>query len=121
MTVSSISAAVVVVNGNNVSVNETSTIREAVGNSTANSNIYLNENEYSGTGNTGLVLSKNITIIGNGTGNRSTINGKNSNIMLNISSAYSVTFINIIFINGYSAVDSPVGDVVLFTIMDHSH
>ncbi|MGL6298861.1 MAG: hypothetical protein ACRC1M_06830 [Methanobacteriaceae archaeon] len=109
---STISAAVTPVDGNNstLAVNGTSTIQNALNNLSAsadskgNGTIYLNEKNYNGSGNTNITINtqRNITIIGNGTGPKSTIiNGSKISWFLTNTGSGQLTLINLTFVDFY--------------------
>ncbi|MGL4669373.1 MAG: hypothetical protein ACRCVG_02085, partial [Methanobacteriaceae archaeon] len=91
LSISSVSAAVTTNSQDNISIDDGTTLSTGLANIT-NGTIYLNDNEYNGSGNVNLTLSsRNLTIIGN---NSTVINGSNVNWIFDIGGG-SLTLINL--------------------------
>lgn len=86
--------------------NSTSSIKQGLDSAAPSGDtILLAPGNYTGTNNTGLTISKNVTIQGNGPTEQVIIDAQKLNRMFIIGNGYNVTFINITFINGNTSTN----------------
>jgi uncharacterized repeat protein (TIGR01451 family) len=84
----------------------------------SNGNVYIANGEYTGVDNTGITISKNITITGQSS-NNTIINGEGKSQIFHVyPSDVNVTIQNLRFINGYSAVGGAITNDANCTIKD---
>lgn len=93
------------ITGDGTQANPYQTIGKGIGSVDLNGTVNIANGNYSGTGNTGIIISKNMTIVGQSqTG--TIINGTNSAQIFHIySSDVNVTIWNLTFANGFAAAD----------------
>ena len=83
----------------NVTIDNTMSIQDAVNNVNDNDTIYLTPGTYT---ESGIKIDKNITLQGMGTADEVIIDGNNSNTIILVNSVSQIKFFNLTFINGNS-------------------
>ena len=91
-------------------------IKNGVETVNSNGNVYIANGEYTGVNNTGLTISKNITITGQSE-NKTIINGEGKSQIFHVyPDDVNVTIQNLRFINGYSAAGGAIANDANCTI-----
>lgn len=108
LSLSSLDAAVIDNGNGSVSVNDSSTISDGLNSLTTNyqgnGTIYLNEGNYSGSGNVNQTISnRNITIIGNGSSGKTVIDGSFTNWLFRVTNG-QITLINLKIANSFTGL-----------------
>ena len=87
--------------GDGTTGNPYATIQTGLNNVASGGTVHLASGTYTGTGNVGLTITKNVNIVGGGQAS-TTINAASSNTIFTISSGLNVTIANLTFTNGKS-------------------
>ena len=91
-------------------------IKNGIDSVNPNGNVYIANGKYTGVGNTGITISKNMTITGQ-SGNKTIINGEGKSQIFHIyPDDVNVTIQNLKFINGYSAAGGAIANDANCTI-----